>query len=167
MSVSPTAGALFQGVATNLGPVPLSSLASTSTVAVSDLPEYYRETVTKTFTVRDTAEADQRIAELGAIADACRLRLDQTTPCTIQIPTAAVLLPTQTWTDIPTSSASGTTLPSASRGACPPREPAPPPRDKADLGPDGTAVITTVQARRRRPGARPSCCSSSSRWGSP
>lgn len=46
--------ALFQGVATNLGPVPLSSLASTSTVAVSDLPEYYRETVTKTFTVRDT-----------------------------------------------------------------------------------------------------------------
>ena len=102
--------ALFQGVATNLGPVPLSSLASTSTVAVSDLPEYYRETVTKTFTVRDTTEADQRIAELGAIADACRLRLDQTTPCTIQIPTDAVLLPTQTWTDIPPSPAS-TTLP--------------------------------------------------------
>ena len=110
--------ALFQGVATNLGPVPLSSLASTSTVAVSDLPEYYRETVTKTFTVRDTTEADQRIAELGAIADACRLRLDQTTPCTVQIPTAAVLLPTQTWTDIPTSSAS-TTLPSASPGSLP------------------------------------------------
>lgn len=109
--------ALFQGVATQVGPVALSSLASTSTVAVSDLPEYYRETVLKTFTVRDTAEADRRIAELGSIADACRLRADQTTPCTLHIPTDPVLLPTQSATGIPSSPASTS---SPSTGSRPP-----------------------------------------------
>jgi protein phosphatase len=78
--------AVYRGVAQDLGPIRLSTVEATTDVAVADLPTYYQELVTSTFAVKDTADADSRIATLREIALACRSRTDQSQPCTLTAP---------------------------------------------------------------------------------
>lgn len=63
--------AVFRGVADDLGPISLSSPVDVTDVALTDLPENTQAIVENRVTVADRAEADARVAELRAQAQAC------------------------------------------------------------------------------------------------
>ncbi len=62
---------VFRGVAEDLGPISLSSPVDVTDVAVADLPENTQTIVENRVAVADRADADARVAELRAQAQAC------------------------------------------------------------------------------------------------
>lgn len=62
---------IFRGVADNLGPITLSTPVTVTDIAVADLPETYQTIVENRVTAADRADADARVADLRAQAQAC------------------------------------------------------------------------------------------------
>ncbi|HEX6917783.1 MAG TPA: protein phosphatase 2C domain-containing protein [Phycicoccus sp.] len=110
---------VFRGVDQNLGPFSLSSPEYATTIPVEDLPTSYQQTLEQGITVRDRAEADERVADLRLQATACRFARSrgescQTVPSTWTPPTAS---PTSTATGsdgLPAPSSTTSTLPGPS-----------------------------------------------------
>ena len=61
--------AIFQGVQQSIGPISLSSVYQTTTIAVEDLPEYQRDTVENTISADSLREAHDIVDRLAASAE--------------------------------------------------------------------------------------------------
>lgn len=61
--------AIFQGVQQNVGPIMLSSVYQTTTIQVSDLPSFQRQTVEATISADNLDEANDILARLAAAAE--------------------------------------------------------------------------------------------------
>lgn len=102
--------AIYRGFSQNLGPIALNSVDETTDIALNDLPAYYQTLVTDTFTVKDSADAEQRLAALRAVAAACQVRPDPSQPCTLSPDSSATptTQPTSPVTGLPAAPSSGT-----------------------------------------------------------
>ncbi|MEO7422413.1 MAG: protein phosphatase 2C domain-containing protein [Ornithinibacter sp.] len=103
---------VFRGVDQDLGPLSLTSVEYSTTIALNDLPASYQDSLRGGIEVADRAEAEARVSELRLQARACRWAMANGAVCRT-VPT--------TWTQ-PTPTAT----PSASDSATPSPSPSAP-----------------------------------------
>ena len=108
---------VFRGVDQTLGPVALSSVEYSTTIAVEDLPPSYQQGLEQGIEVDDRAEADARVEVLRLQATACRWAQANGEACRT-VPSG--------WTP-PAPSPTPTPTPSASVTASPGASPSPSP----------------------------------------
>lgn len=72
---------VFQGISTDLGPVSLSTPVEQSDVRVSDLPDFYQESVRQTISYDSREAADERLANLRAASERCTALRDAGEEC--------------------------------------------------------------------------------------
>ena len=117
--------AIFRGVSQDLGPIKLSQVEQVSTIAATDLPDFYRAQVQNTITTSSLDDAEERVDRLREEAVRCVSRKaaggtcgaagSATSPTTS--PTAS---PTTTVTSSPPpTSPTGTASPSSSATTAP------------------------------------------------
>ena len=109
---------VFRGVEQNLGPLSLSDAEYSTTIAISDLPTSYQDSLKQGIEVDDRTAADVRVAELRFQAQACRWaqlndEVCRTVPSTWTVPTPSPS-PTSTPSDGATPSSSPTGSPTGS-----------------------------------------------------
>ena len=108
--------AVYQGVSQDLGPLRLSHVDTTSDVAVTDLPDFYRAKVEDTVSADTREVAEALVEDLRDQADRCRTNRESGDPCTTDEATTTPSTTSTTSTTSTASATSGTTTsaPSAS-----------------------------------------------------
>jgi protein phosphatase len=109
--------AIFRGVSQDLGPIRLSQVEQVSTIAATDLPDFYRAQVQNTITTSSLDDAEQRVDRLREEAVRCVSRKAAGGTCgaagSVSSPTTSPT-PTSTTTSSPTpTSPTGTASPSS------------------------------------------------------
>lgn len=72
---------IYRGVASDLGPVSLSSSLEETDVLLSDLPDFYRASVEQTVTVDSEEEAQKKVDDLRVAARRCATLRSSGEPC--------------------------------------------------------------------------------------
>lgn len=98
---------VYQGVSYALGPVSLSKPVEVTDIVVSDLPDYYRQTVTDRVTADSRAQAETTVADLRRRASDCVAKKARGETCGADVPEPVTS--TTTTTSGTTTSTSGTT----------------------------------------------------------
>ena len=62
---------VYRGVVGDLGPIPLSEAVDQTDIAVSDLPDFYRDSVEQTVSVESEDEAKKKVDDLRVAAKRC------------------------------------------------------------------------------------------------
>ncbi|MFC7490533.1 MULTISPECIES: PP2C family protein-serine/threonine phosphatase [unclassified Knoellia] len=111
--------AVFKGVDQTLGPIELSQPETTSSIALDDLPDFYRGQLGRGISMPNRSDAASLVRNLEVQAQACRYAKTQgrscaTVPSTWTTPTPTPTpTPTGTPTSSPTAAPSPPTLPPA------------------------------------------------------
>jgi hypothetical protein len=108
--------AVYQGVSQDLGPLRLSHVDTTSDVAVTDLPDFYRAKVEDTVSADTREDAEALVEDLRTQADRCRVNRESGDPCATDEATPTPSTTTTSTTPTTTTAPGGTTTtaPSAS-----------------------------------------------------
>ncbi|PRY52479.1 protein phosphatase [Knoellia remsis] len=126
--------AVFRGVDQTLGPIELSRPERTSTIALDDLPDFYRGQLGRGITMDSLDQADGLVRNLDVQAQACRYARSQGRDCTT-VPSS--------WTSpTPTPTPSGSLSPSPSGTATPSTTPTP---GSSSTGPRATVTPSGSQ----------------------
>ncbi|MGO1165108.1 MAG: Stp1/IreP family PP2C-type Ser/Thr phosphatase [Janibacter sp.] len=72
---------VYRGVAQDLGPISLNSVADQTDIELSELPSFYRDEVEETISVGSRSDADQRVDSLRVAAKKCGQLRSSGEPC--------------------------------------------------------------------------------------
>lgn len=108
--------AIYQGVSQDLGPVKLSHVEESSSVRVSDLPDFYRTRVQDTVTADTLADAQAVVEQLRSEASRCAVARALGDPCA----SGPGSTPSPTTTTPTPSTTTSTTVPSPTSSTSPP-----------------------------------------------
>ena len=117
--------AIFRGVSQDLGPIELRRVERVSSIAATDLPDFYRAQVQNTITTGSLADAEERVDRLREEAVRCVSRKAAGGTCgaagSASSPTTSpTTTPTTTVTSSPApTSPTGTASPSSSATTAP------------------------------------------------
>lgn len=62
---------VFRGISSDLGPVDLSTAVDTTEIKISDLPDFYRDSVTRTVSFESRKDAERQVDNLRSAAQHC------------------------------------------------------------------------------------------------
>ncbi|OAB88692.1 serine/threonine protein phosphatase [Janibacter melonis] len=72
---------IYRGIASDLGPIPLSSAVEQTDVMLSDLPDFYRSSIEESVSVDSEREAQKKVDDLRVAAKRCAELRSEGEPC--------------------------------------------------------------------------------------
>ena len=72
---------IYRGIASDLGPIPLSSAVEQTDVMLSDLPDFYRSSIEESVSVDSERDAQKKVDDLRVAAKRCAELRSEGEPC--------------------------------------------------------------------------------------